>query len=158
VEAGAAAPLFIEQYLDQSIEQLLGQHIGSDVRRSSIVEVGNLAGHRTGITRALFPLLTELLHENGYEWVVCNATKLVQNALIRQGFAVQPLVRAEPERLGPARFSWGRYYDSETTVIGISVPKSHAALEKKPGILELSYGALSGRTNSFPLASEFGVQ
>jgi hypothetical protein len=158
VAEGLSRPLFVEQYLDYPIEQVVAQYAACTVARSSIAEVGNLAGHRSGITRALFPLLTELLYENGYQWVVCNATSTVQNALARLGFTVIPLARAEPQRLGSARFSWGRYYDAETTVIAISVQDSHAALQSNPDVLLSYHDALSGCRNHFPVATEFLYQ
>jgi hypothetical protein len=131
----ATSPLFIERYLDRSIEDEVSLHTGLPVARQGIVEIGNLAGHYPGVTRALFPLLTELLYKRGYQWGVCNTTPAVQNALMRLGIPIVPMVRALPERLGAERFAWGSYYATETTVIAMSPAAAHDALVDNPELL-----------------------
>jgi hypothetical protein len=149
----ADGPLFIEQYLDRSVEDEVGLHTGLPVTRSQIIEIGNLAGHYPGVTRALFPLLTELLHKRGYQWCVCNTTPTVQNALLRLGIPIVPMVRALPERLGVQRFAWGSYYSTETTVIAISPPAAHDALMDKPDLLAMCSLALADQLTLLPFAS-----
>lgn len=127
----ADCSLFIEQYLDVPVETALQACTGQLVERNTIVEIGNLAGHHIGVNRALFPILTELTYMRGYAWVVCNATRTVQNSLRRLGIPVVPVQRAEPERLGAARFIWGSYYATESTVIAISTADAHQVLLSK---------------------------
>ena len=127
----ADCSLFIEQYLDVPVETALQACTGQLVERNTIVEIGNLAGHHIGVNRALFPILTELTYMRGYAWVVCNATRTVQNSLRRLGIPVVPVQRAEPERLGAARFIWGSYYATESTVIAISSADAHQVLLSK---------------------------
>lgn len=126
--------IFIEKYLDRSIEAEVALHTGVAVRRNRILEIGNLAGHYPGVTRSLFPLLTELIYMSGYEWGVCNTTLTVQNALRKLGIPFIPMVQAMPDRLGVARFSWGSYYQHETTVIAISSQVAHEVLMSKPAL------------------------
>ena len=126
--------IFIEKYLDRSIEAEVALHAGVAVRRNRILEIGNLAGHYPGVTRSLFPLLTELIYMSGYEWGVCNTTLTVQNALRKLGIPFIPMVQAMPDRLGVARFSWGSYYQHETTVIAISSQVAHEVLMSKPAL------------------------
>lgn len=145
-------PLFIEQYLDRSIEDEVKLHTGLPVARQKIIEIGNLAGHYPGITRALFPLLTELLYKRGYQWCVCNTTPTVQNALFRLGIPIVPMVRAMPDRLGVARFAWGSYYSTETTVIAISPSAAHDVLMDKPELLATCSLALAEQSSLLPLA------
>lgn len=144
--------LFIEQYLDRAIEDEVGLHTGLPVARKKIIEIGNLAGHYPGITRALFPLLTELLYKRGYQWCVCNTTPTVQNALFRLGIPIVPMVKAMPDRLGAARFAWGSYYSTETTVIAISPAAAHAALMDKPELLATCSLALAEQSSLLPFA------
>jgi hypothetical protein len=148
----ADSPLFIEQYLDRSIEDEVELHTGLPVARQHIIEIGNLAGHYPGVTRALFPLLTELLYKRGYQWCVCNTTPTVQNALLRLGIPIVPMVRAMPDRLGVARFAWGSYYATETTVIAISPAAAHDALMDKPDLLAMCSMALAEQSGLLPLA------
>jgi hypothetical protein len=148
----ADGSLFIEQYLDRSIEDEVELHTGLPVARQRIIEIGNLAGHVPGVTRALFPLLTELLYKRGYHWCVCNTTPTVQNALLRLGIPIVPMVRAMPDRLGAARYAWGSYYATETTVIAISPAAAHDALMGKPEILATCSIALAEQSRLLPLA------
>jgi hypothetical protein len=148
----AQGQLFIEQYLDRRIEEEVALYTGLPVERDSIIEIGNLAGHYPGVTRALFPLLTELLFKRGYQWGVCNTTPTVQNALMRLGIPIVPMVRALPERLGVERFAWGSYYTKETTVIAISPVAAHDALMSKPDLMAMCSIALSDQSDLLPFA------
>ena len=144
--------LFIEQYLDHSIEQEISRHTGLATARQSILEIGNLAGQYPGVTRTLFPLLTELIYMRGYAWGVCNTTRTVQNALVRLGIPFVPMARALPEKLGTARFAWGSYYESETTVIAISSAAAHDVLMGKPSLAAACSLALAGHYTDLPAA------
>lgn len=144
--------LFIENYLDRPIEAEVALHTGMPVKRRHILEIGNLAGHIPGVTRSLFPLLTELIYRRGYAWGVCNTTPTVQNALSRLGIPVVPMVRALPERLGAARFAWGSYYAHETTVIAISSAAAHEVLLGKPALAAACSLALGEHDHQLPMA------
>lgn len=145
-------PLFIEQYLDRSIEAEVELHTGLPVERRRIVEIGNLAGHIPGVTRSLFPLLTELIYMRGYEWGVCNTTHTVQNALLRLGIPIVPMAKAMPERLGTDRFAWGSYYSTETTIIAISSLAAHEVLLGKPVLAAACSLALTDQYQLLPAA------
>lgn len=142
--------LFIEQYLDRAIETEIAQHVGVPVARATVLEIGNLAGQIPGVTRTLFPLLTELIYRHGYAWSVCNTTPAVRNALRRVGIPFQVIARATPERLGAARFAWGSYYTQETVVIAISLPAAHAALLCRPTLAAACVQALAGVYDNLP--------
>src|SRR5512134_1873805 len=92
----AGRRLFLEQYLDAPVEQLLA---GRGVARASIVEVGHLAATTAGMGRALIPLLARHLHRLGYEWVVFTATRELRNSFRRLGLNPLRLARADPARL-----------------------------------------------------------
>lgn len=145
-------PVFIEQYLDRPIEQEVALHAGCPVRRNRILEIGNLAGHYPGVTRSLFPLLTELIYMRGYEWGVCNTTPAVQNALRKLGIAFIPMLQAMPERLGAARFAWGSYYQHETTVIAIPSRAAHRVLLTRPALAAACSLALAELISGLPQA------
>lgn len=148
----AQGSLFIEQYLDRLIEDDISLHTGSPVERRRIVEIGNLAGDIPGVTRSLFPLLTELLYMRDYHWGVCNATHTVKNALSRLGIPFVSIARALPERLGAARFAWGSYYSTETSVIVMSTSAAHDALLEKPALAAACALALKDQYGCLPVA------
>lgn len=152
----ADGPLFIEQYLDHPIEAEIAARVGYPVAREGVLEIGNLAGHYPGVTRALFPLLTELIYMRGYAWGVCNTTHTVQNALMRLGIPLVPLQQALPERLGEARFAWGRYYEHETTIIALDSQAAHDVLLAKPALAAACSLALEQQLDRLPHAPAVG--
>lgn len=145
--------LFVEHYLDNPIEVEIAQRSGVPTLRAKVLEIGNLAGQVPGVTRALFPLLTELIYKRGYAWSVCNTTSAVRNALLRLGIPFLPLVRALPERLGASRFAWGSYYAQETVVIAISLAAAHEALICQPALAAVCEQALADIYDDLPNAS-----
>ena len=107
--------LFLEQYLDASIETVLAR--GRNVARASIVEVGQLAATSAGTGRTLIPLLARHLHRLGYEWVVFTATRALRNAFARLGLTPLELAPADPARLPGGGLHWGTYYANDPIVV-----------------------------------------
>lgn len=103
--------LFVEQYLDDPIEQAILAATGERVERASIVEVGHFAGRRPGTMRAMIVLLTERLYREGTTWVAFAGTRALRNAFLRMNLRPIPLCAAARERLPEqARATWGTYY------------------------------------------------
>jgi hypothetical protein len=109
--------LFLEQYLDAPVEEVLARHRGRPIDRHGIVEVGNLAAASTGMARALIPLLAGHLERLGYEWVVFTATRELRNTFARLGLQPVALAPADPARLLARDVDWGRYYDNDPVVM-----------------------------------------
>jgi hypothetical protein len=109
--------LFLEQYLDAPVEEVLARHRGRPVDRHGIVEVGNLAAASTGMARVLIPLLAGHLERLGYEWVVFTATRELRNTFARLGLQPVALAPADPARLLARDVDWGRYYDNDPVVM-----------------------------------------
>ncbi len=83
--------LFLEQYLEKSVETELSQLLKVDINRNSIVEIGNLVSSQRGASHLLFLLFTTVLHRAGYNWIVFTATKALYNNLIKLGFELNYL-------------------------------------------------------------------
>jgi hypothetical protein len=115
--AAGAQPLFLEQYLDQPIEQALAAAIGAPIARGSVVEVGNLAANSAGMARALIPQLARHLHRMGYRWVAFTATRALRNSFHRLGLKPVPIAAADPARLADGGAHWGSYYDQDPVVV-----------------------------------------
>lgn len=109
--------LFLENYLDQPIEVVMGQMIGRPVVRERIVEVGNLAAEKTGGSLLVFNDLAYRLDRLGHEWVVFTATRELIGMLARLGMPLLVLGVADPARLGADGLSWGRYYETRPIVV-----------------------------------------
>lgn len=130
VQCADRASLFLETYLDTSIESALTTSFGQPVARESIVEIGNLACRRPGLQRALMLHLIEQLYHEGYTWLVFTATPAVRNGFRRLGLSASPLALADPARLSAqSREAWGRYYDLAPWVMGGSLVLAYANLE-----------------------------
>jgi hypothetical protein len=117
--AGAGSGrLFLEQYLDEPVEQALGRALERPVARERIVEVGNFAAVRAGVARRLIPALAGRLRELGFELAVFTATRELRNAFLRLRLWPCMLAAAEPARLGGGAASWGSYYAHRPFVMG----------------------------------------
>ena len=77
VRLAANAPLFVEQYLQQPLEL----HLGKQVKRSEIAELGNLYSTGRMATLGHFIILTEALLQHSIHHLVFTATQQVRSLL-----------------------------------------------------------------------------
>jgi len=124
----AAAPLFMECYLDEPVEDRISRLSGRRVRREAIIEVGNMAA-RLGGARAMITALTAHLHAAGFEWVTFTGVATLRAAFRRLGLHPIEIAAARPERLSETeRQSWGRYFESKPIVMAGYVPHGYQVL------------------------------
>lgn len=128
VRPTALEPLFLEQYLDHPVEQVLGRCVGGVVDRSALVEVGNLAAGSPGAARILIVALSAYLRGAGFEWAVFTAVPAVRNAFVRMKLRLIELAVADGVRLGPDHAHWGSYYAQRPVVVACNVHHSYAQL------------------------------
>ena len=127
------APLFLEQYLDHTIEHELSQRTGDTVPRSSIVEIGNLVASQRGASHILFLLFTSVLHHAGYQWITFTGTRALQNNLGKLGFELTYLCEADPSKLeGNAQETWGKYYDTRPQVLAGNLDNAMQIIQSRP--------------------------
>jgi len=69
IRMASVGQLFLERYLDESIDPLISAAADHPVDRAGIVEVGNLAASDTGSARMSIIAITYLLAMGGLEWV-----------------------------------------------------------------------------------------
>ncbi len=122
-------PLFLEQYLDGPIEQVLERQLANPSPRSSIVELGNLAAGSPGAARLMIICLTAYLRGAGFDWVVFTAVPALCNAFLRMGLQLEDLVPADGQRLGPDLKRWGSYYDQQPVVAASNVRQAFERLQ-----------------------------
>jgi len=122
-------PLFLENYLDQPVEQLLARRIHAPVDRSRLLEVGNLAVSASGGGRWLITALTAYLSTKHSEWVLFTIGPALQNVFSRLGLELIDLAEARRDRL-PAeeRTAWGSYYDQKPRVMAGNIAQGYTAL------------------------------
>ena len=117
IRHGSHEPLFVEQYLDQPIEQTMLQRLQNRINRNDIAEIGNLVSNWRGASQLLFVLLVGALHKAGFKWVVFTATEEVEHLIEKARFSPITICKADPERLGEERAKWGTYYDTNPHVL-----------------------------------------
>uniref|UniRef100_B0T7E0 Putative thermostable hemolysin n=1 Tax=Caulobacter sp. (strain K31) TaxID=366602 RepID=B0T7E0_CAUSK len=112
-----AGPLFLEQYLDEPVDVLIGAGFGGPVARRDIAEIGNLASVTPVASWALFEALARHLENAGCRFAVATATRQLRRTFARARMDIQTLSRATAERLTEGREDWGGYYQRDPEVL-----------------------------------------
>jgi hypothetical protein len=126
------ASLFLENYFDRPIEQFASRTLGCEIRRSDVVEIGNLASIQQGGSQWLFVALTLLLCDQNQPWVTFTATPEVQKLLRRLNIQPLALTGADAERLGTGKSDWGNYYQQQPVVMITHAPTAKRKLMENP--------------------------
>ena len=116
----AKQPLFIEQYLQQPIEQCISLH-QQGIQREHIAEIGNLYSNSKAFTLPLFITTAISLFSNNYQYMVFAATDHVLTIMRNAGISDIFLAHATEEKLNPSNDSWGSYYQTKPQVIAVSL-------------------------------------
>ncbi|MGD8908462.1 MAG: thermostable hemolysin [Chromatiales bacterium] len=125
-------PLFLENYLDRPVEQVLATKLKRPVDRSHLVEVGNLAVNTAGGGRWLITALTAYLSTKGCEWALFTIGPLLHNAFTRLGLQLIDLAPARRESLPLGKQAhWGSYYEQKPRVMAGNIVQGHAVLWSK---------------------------
>lgn len=147
IRAAASYGLFLEQYLSGPVETAVASVAGAPVQRTRIAEIGNLVATQGGSSYLLFLVLTAVLGQAGFEWVVFTATPQVRKALDALGLVVEVLCAADPSRLTQGSAAeWGRYYTSGPVVVAGHVASALSVLHRRPlyaGVLSLYRSAIT---------------
>lgn len=122
-------PLFLENYFDTPIEQVLQQATGHGTTRECIIELGNLASVHRGGLRLLIIALTAYLQGAGAQWVVFTAVPIVLRAFAALKLKLYPLGAADKSRLIQGEDEWGSYYDARPIVVAGKVDEGFACLQ-----------------------------
>ena len=129
--------LFLEQYLNENVEEVASQVIGVNVNREDVIEVGNLAAVSLGGARSLIYMLTAFLRGAGYKWVVFTAPPLLVNSFERLNIPLYHLANATSENLSEGQSSWGSYYSNNPKVVIGNVDDGFDVLQKTPNLDQL---------------------
>jgi len=131
VRSAAGGPLFQERYLDIAAERLLAERFARPVARHQVAEIGNLASRRPGLQRPLFLHLVDQLGREGIGWLLFTATPEVANGIRRLGLTLEPVMVADPARLGDDQAHWGRYYERRPWVMAGDLTRAHRELAER---------------------------
>jgi len=117
--------LYLERYLDQPIETLIEQMVHQSVRRTQVVEIGNLASLNSASCKALFSFITQHLQEQKIKWITCTGTSVLRLVFRRLGIKALSVHQADQNRLGDEQYEWGSYYDNDPQVMLINVQETN---------------------------------
>ncbi len=134
---GDRGTMFLEQYLEAPIEQLIARLQEQPVSRGSIVEIGNLVVTSRTAGLALMLTLTALLARHEFKWMVFTATNAVERMLNRLGYAPFYLADARIECLGDKAGQWGRYYKNRPRVLVGSIDHALEKIHSSPWLRQL---------------------
>lgn len=129
--------LFLEQYLNNPVEQEISAGFSRPVDRSKIVEIGNLVAGRSGSSYLMFAVLTALLYRSGFHWMIFTATEQVERIIQRMGFTPISLSQADPARLKDGAAQWGSYYETCPKVQAGHLPTAYEMLLQSDQVFAL---------------------
>lgn len=129
----AKEPLFLEQYLDAPIDNII------HTQRSKIVEIGNLASQGGGASLYLFAALAAYLNYQEISHAVVTSTDFLERRFRQMGLRPERLAKADPSLLIGQGESWGSYYSTQPHVIAGSVTRGYKCLQKQLGIEYADY-------------------
>lgn len=118
----AQFPLFLEQYLEQPIEDEISMAAGQEVNRPMIAEVGSLASTGSGASIYLYLMLVDYLRRHNIRYPVATLTKSLTRTFQRFGIETHNLGIAQASALNAEEAQhWGSYYDTDPHVLTASI-------------------------------------
>ena len=109
--------LFLEQYLDEPVEDCLQRLTYEYVSREEIVEIGGFAvGHKRHALPFML-LLAPALADLGFKTVICTVTRPMQSCLRKLGIVSTFVADADPARVDTRHNAWGSYYNLKPVVL-----------------------------------------
>ena len=123
--------LFLENYLESPVENILSSVTQQPVSRSEIIEVGNLAIAGKGNFRALIVALTAFLSTTDFKWACFTIPPLLINSFARLGLQLVEIGTASIDRLPvEEQATWGSYYDQKPRVMAGYLPNAYLFLKR----------------------------
>lgn len=126
----------MEHYTEAPIEKILSDIYKTDIPRTDIAEIGNLASGGGGASVYLFAALSSYLHARGIRYAVITGTDFLYKRLCRLGLEPQTACKADPGLLPDhEQARWGSYYDTNPQVLCGSVGEGVCHLKKALGMI-----------------------
>lgn len=116
--------LFLEQYTDNPIDNILG------CERDCVVEIGNLASAGQGASIFLFAALASYLDSKNIQYASITGTDFLHRYFQRIGLDPQKICDAKYANVKTKEQDWGSYYQTQPRVLVGSVQKSVKRLKK----------------------------
>lgn len=113
--------LFLENYLQAPVEQVLSSTIRSQISRECIAEIGNLSFSHTENLQQDLMSIANYCQQQGYRYVVCTATRALRLLFLRAGMKPVLLGQATQIKAPKDGSHWGDYYETAPQIIGGNV-------------------------------------
>ena len=108
---GGDDSFFLEQYLEQPVDQVVGD------AREALVEIGGFAALDKLKALLLMQHVAEYLDSISVRHVVCTANRPIRGCLRKLGIRFREIGFANPELLEADQDSWGSYYETAPLVL-----------------------------------------
>lgn len=126
-------PLFLEQYLDTSIEATLHEKSGISPTRREIVEIGGFAARNQKSALALMQEMTEILIPMRFRFAVCTANRPIRCCLTKLRLPKHRIVEVDNPSVETQK-NWGSYYETHPTIIYTQLDRCAAAIDRIRGV------------------------
>ncbi len=126
--------LFLEQYLDDNIENILSKIYKNKVNRDEIVEIGSLASQKKGMAKFLYIALSAILKQRKYKYAIITGTLYLQKYFKKAGLKPRIIGPALREKLKDQTIDWGSYYETEPKIMVLDVESGYFILRLFLGI------------------------
>ncbi len=121
IRSAADGPLFLEQYLDQPVQDVLVQRGLGRHGRSRIVELGSLASTSNCASLYLIAAMAAYMQQKGHAVATVTGTRRLRRIFSLFDFNLTSLCAARRERLIDPRQDWGSYYEDDPQVLAAPV-------------------------------------
>lgn len=142
--------LFLEQYLDDKIENILSEKYNTQITRDKIVEIGSLASAGKGMSKFLFIALATYLRKFDYYYAVMTGTSKLRRNFRKLNLKPAIICRASQDKLIDKKDEWGSYYDTNPKVMVGNIDSGYKTLKT---VLRASI--TSSLTKLYPYEQDF---
>lgn len=135
-------PLFLEQYTQEPIENVISRLAAHAVPRCEIAEIGNLASKGKGASVFLFAAIASYLLHQGIYYATVTGTDQLHRRFKTMGLNPHVVCDASLAKLKAEQRNWGSYYDTQPRVLVGSLEDSMQKLNDKLGACYLENGVM----------------
>lgn len=121
--------LFLEQYLDGKIENILSDKYQTQIPREKIVEIGSLASAGKGMSKFLFIALATYLRKFGYCYAVMTGTSKLRKNFRKLNLKPEIICKASQDKLLSHDEDWGSYYATNPKVMVGNIDSGYKTLK-----------------------------
>ena len=124
-------PLFLEQYLDTDADVLVSQTFNTKIKRSQLIEFGQLSSFTRSTSPLHFLLMVETLVSLGYKWCIFTAIGPLHALMKRLGLYPTLIAEANPNNIPNVEHTWGTYYKHQPRIMAGNLQQGLTLLQAR---------------------------